>query len=121
MNERDALEIHERPNLNKTVLGSVTRSEYKMKYESTAPCLSNSCLRLKLRGDQQDYELVRSRRPLYSCSQGNRGTLACHRVANASHPSMIAAQHGAEIYGTDTKQAFFYGNVGHHMAEDEEV
>jgi hypothetical protein len=29
----------------------------------------------------------------------------------------IAAQHGADLYGTDTKQAFLYGD----MAEDEDV
>ena len=33
------------------------------------------------------------------------------------HSLAVAAQHGAEIYGTDTKQAFLYGD----MADDEDV
>jgi hypothetical protein len=57
-----------------------------------------------VRGDQQDYETEDRYAPVLKATEA--------RLLVA-----IAAQHGADLYGTDTRQAFLYGD----MVEDEDV
>ena len=54
--------------------------------------------------DQQDYEIEDRYAPVL-------------KTTEARLPVAIAAQHGADLYGTDTKQEFLYGD----MAEDEDI
>ena len=96
---RDALEVVRREKWMK-VLGSVTRNEYKMVGGKLHKYKTRWCVR----GDQQDYEVADRYAPVLKATEA--------RLLVA-----LAAQHGAEIYGTDTKQAFLYGD----MSDDEDV
>ena len=96
---RDALEVVPRTKGMK-VLGSVTRNEYKMVGGKLHKYKTRWCVR----GDQQDYEVEDRYAPVLKATEA--------RLLVA-----LAAQHGADIYGTDTKQAFLYGD----MADDEDV
>jgi hypothetical protein len=84
------------------VLRSVTHIEYKMVEGKLHKLKYKTCW--SVRGDQQDYEIEDPYAP------GLKATEARLLVA-------IAAQHGADFYGTDTKQAFLYVD----MDEDEDV
>ena len=97
--DRDALEVVPRPKGVK-VLGSITRNEYKTKDGVLDKLKTRWCVR----GDQQDYEVADRYAPVLKATEV--------RLLTA-----IAAEHGAELYSTDTKQAFLYGD----MAEDEDV
>ena len=97
--DRDALEVVEWKKGMK-VLGSVTRNEYKMVDGKLHKYKTRWCVR----GDQQDYEIEDRYAPVLKATEA--------RLLVA-----IAAQHGADLYGTDTKQALLHGD----MAEDEDV
>jgi len=83
--ERDALQIVPRPPKGAKVLGSVTRNEYK----TTNGVLDKRKTRWCVRGDQQDYDVADRYAPVLKAPEV--------RLLVA-----IGAQHGAEIYSTDT-------------------
>ena len=97
--DRDALEVVPRPKGVK-VLDSITHNEYKMKDGELVKRKTRWCVR----GDQQDYDVQDRYAPVLKATEV--------RLLVA-----IGAQHGAEIYSTDTKQAFLYGD----MTDDEDV
>ena len=97
--DRDALEVVPRPKGAK-VLGTLTRNEYKTKNGVLDKLKTRWCVR----GDQQDYQINDSYAPVLKAPEV--------RLITA-----IAAEHGADMYSTDTKQAFLYGD----MSDDEDV
>ena len=82
------------------ILGSTTRAEYK----TDQGVLQKRKIRLCARGDQQVYEVNDTYSPVLKAPEV--------RLLTA-----IAAQHGCNIYKTDTKQAFLYGDLD----EDEPI
>jgi hypothetical protein len=96
--DRDALEEVPRPKGVK-VLGSITRNEYKTK----DGVLDKRKTRWCVRGDQQEYEVVDRYAPVLKATEV--------RLLTA-----IVAEHGADMYSIDTKQAFLYGDM--EMDED---
>ena len=88
--DRDAVRIVVQP-LGAKILGSTTSTEYK----TDQGVLQKSKVRLCARGDQQVYEVNDTYSPVLKAPEVRPLTA-------------IAAQHGYNIYKTDTKQAFLY-------------
>ena len=97
--DRDTMDIVPRPPGVK-VLDSLTRNEYK----TVDGTLQRRKTRWCIRGDQQEYHVEDRYAPVL-------------KAPEARLIAAIAAQHKCDLYSTDTKQAFLYGD----MLEDEEV
>ena len=97
--DRDAFDTV-RPPRGVEVLDTLTRNEYKVKNGN----LDRRKTRLCIRGDQQDYQIDDRYSPVLKAPEV--------RLLAA-----IGAQHGCNLYSTDTKQAFLYGE----MTDEEDV
>ena len=76
-------------------MGSITRNEYKTKDGELVKRKTRWCVR----GDQQDYEVIDRYAPVLKAPEV--------RLLAA-----IAAENNANMYSTDTTQAFLYGEMG---------
>ena len=99
--DQNALAVVELPKGAK-VLGTTTRLDYKI----NNGVFEKHKVRMCVRGDQQREGIDFNTPDLYS---------PVLKAAEARLLTAIAAEHGAGIYKSDTRQAFLYGDMGKHL------